>query len=98
MVLPSLADMRTMARIVMADAVIHMGSGDWNRVIERCCTTYGMARHIKTDSVLICNLVGIAIEGVTNEVMTKMLSDMSHDIDSLNQARNLLEVAQIPRE
>jgi hypothetical protein len=91
MVMAPLGDMRTLARIVLADAHIHMGSGDWNRVIERCRTAYGMARHIKTDSVLVCNLVGIAIEGVTNEVMTKMLSDMSLDINSLKQVRRLLD-------
>ena len=52
MVMAPLADVRTLARIVMADAVIHMDSGDWQRVIDRCSTAYGMARHIKTDNVL----------------------------------------------
>ncbi len=91
MVMAPLGDMRTLTRIVMADAVIHMDSGDWQGVLDHCSTAYGMARHIKTDSVLICHLVGIAMEGVANKVMTKMLAQMSLDTEGLTQANHLLE-------
>jgi len=91
MVMAPLGDMRTLARIVLADANIHLDAGDWQGGIERCGIAYGMARHIKTDSVLVCNLIGIAIEDITNQVMTKMFSEKSMDTDVLTQARRLLE-------
>jgi hypothetical protein len=95
MVLAPLGDMRTLARIVLADANIRLEDGDWQGGLERCRIAYGMARHVKTDSVLVCNLVGIAIEDITNQVMTRLLSKTSEDTEALTQARRLLEqVAQ----
>jgi len=91
MVMAPLGDMRTLARIVLADANIHLDTGDLQGGLERCRIAYAMARHIKTDSVLICNLVGIAIEDIANQVMTKLLSKTSKHTEVLAQARRLLE-------
>lgn len=91
MVLVALADMRNLARILLVDANIHMEAGDWQTAMKRCKTSYGMARHIKTDSVLVCNLVGIAMESITNQVMTRMLGQIALDAGDLKQVKSLLD-------
>lgn len=95
MVMAPLADMRNLARITLTDAHIHLEAGDWQEAMARCRTSYGMARHIKTDSVLVCNLVGIAIESITNQMMTKLLGQISLGANDLKQVTGLLDqVAQ----
>ncbi|MBN1817291.1 MAG: hypothetical protein JW828_08010 [Sedimentisphaerales bacterium] len=89
--LPVLSNMRNLARIVLADAVIHIREKDWNMAIQRCETAYAMARHIRTDATLIHNLVGIALEALTNKVVTKTLAEMPVDRILLEKIERQLE-------
>ncbi|MBN1124791.1 MAG: hypothetical protein JXA82_07280 [Sedimentisphaerales bacterium] len=89
--LPVLSNMRTLSRILLADTVIHIKEKDWNTVIQRCGTAYAMARHVRTDDTLIHNLVGIALEALTNKVVRKTLAEMPTDRVLLGKIQRQLE-------
>ena len=90
--LPVLAHMRNLSRIVLADAIVQIEQKNWSAAIQHCRTTYAMANHLKTDSILICNLVGIAIDQMTNSVMTNILSSMPADKNALARIDSLLDI------
>ncbi len=84
--MPALSDMRNISKLVLADAVILTKKGDYSTAADRCIATYRMAQHIK-DGVLICNLVGIAIEKVTTTVVQQILATPEADAKTLRKLK-----------
>jgi hypothetical protein len=97
MLMPGLADMRNIARIVLADGMMAMQNGDCKAAAERCITVYRMARHLKND-LLISNLVGIAMESLAKSAVQQILARPA-PVDVLNLLKSqLAEVADVPLE
>ncbi len=99
MLLPGLADMRNIARIVLADGVKALHDGDSKTAAQRCITTYKMSRHLKTE-VLINNLVGIAMESMAQSVAQQILArrvDMAI-LDLLKRDLAQIELDHVPLE
>jgi len=92
--MPALAHMRNLARLVLADAAIQVDQGRYDVAIQRYRTTYAMARHVKTDHLLVCHLVGIAIEALTHGNMTHLLSQMPPEPARLDRLDALLAEVQ----
>lgn len=72
MLLPGLSDMRNITRIVLGDAVIKARNGDYATTVDLCIAVFRMSRHLK-DSVLISNLVAIAMESMATSVLQDAL-------------------------
>jgi len=94
--MPPLANMRKLSRLVVADAKILATDGDYEAAISHCMSLYRMARHIN-DRVFISYLVGIAINGMTNGCVMQIMSDMPQDMQSMTRLKNqLIEIDSIP--
>lgn len=93
MQLPALSDMRKVAKIVLADAMILAQKGNTAGAIDNCIAMYRMAQHVK-DRVLIDNLVGISIEKATTKVVVNILSDGKVKVGTLDKLKDaLVEIA-----
>jgi len=88
--MPTLAHLRKISMLVLADAVILAKKGDCSTAADRCIATYRMAQHIK-DGVLICNLVGIAIEKATTTVVQQILATPEVDAKTLRKLKIALD-------
>ncbi len=88
--MPTLSHLRKISMLVLADAVILAKKGDCSTAADRCIATYRMAQHIK-DGVLICNLVGIAIEKVTTTVVQQILATSGTDPKILRKLKIALD-------
>jgi hypothetical protein len=73
LLMPGLADMRNIARIVLADGLAAMHYGDTGTAADRCITTYRMAQHLKNE-LAISHLMGIAIEALAKSAMQQILA------------------------
>lgn len=89
--LPGLADLKSIALLIMADARMFAKEGDYDLALERCLTTYKMARHV-SDRPLIYWLVGIAIDALTDNCVQHILSEMPQDLETLAWLKNKLSV------
>ncbi len=67
MLLPHLGKMRSLARIVMADSMMHLSDGDGAGAADRISSLYRIADHAGDDRVLISSLVGRAVFEVAEQ-------------------------------
>jgi hypothetical protein len=88
MLLPALADIRNMARIVLADGAAAGLRGDHKTTLDRCLTVYKMAAHLKTN-LLIEQLVALAIESMAQSTARQILA-APVDAATLESFRNRL--------
>ena len=96
MLLPYLGSFRKLAYLVIANAEILAAEGDYEAAISRCMSLYKMARHLN-DRVYINYLVGIAVNGITNNCVNRIMSDMPQDMHSLTSLKNqLIEIYSTP--
>lgn len=90
MIVPALADMRNITRIIIADAILNARQGKYETALDRCITVYRMARHVK-DQVMINNLVAIAMEAMSHKVLiNNVLPNISTDKKLLNKLKSTL--------
>ncbi len=96
MLLPYLGGFRNLAYLVIADAETLAAEGDYEAAISRCMSLYKMARHLN-DRVYINYLVGIAVNGITNRCVNRIMSDMPQEMQNLTRLKNqLIEIDSIP--
>ena len=80
--MPQLAKCRRAAYLLAADAKVSAERGDYRTALERCITIQKMAAHIGED-VLICYLVGTAINEIADECIIDILSEMPENLETL---------------
>ena len=91
-----LGSLRKLARLVIADAKILAEDGDYEAALSRCMNLYKMARHAN-DRIFISYLIGVAINGLTNNCVNQIMSDMPQDMQRLTWLKNqLIEIDSIP--
>jgi len=78
MILTHLAQMRTLGRILIADARIMASRGAYEEALARCVTVLKISRHVGDDT-LISTLVGWALEGTTYGCIQDLLGQMPGD-------------------
>jgi hypothetical protein len=61
MLLPHLAPMRTLSKIMQADALVRVHDGDWSAAADRVGAMYRISEHCAEDCIIISSLVGTAI-------------------------------------
>jgi hypothetical protein len=66
MILPHLAPMRTLSKIMQADAMVRLHDGDSSAAADRITATYRLAEHCADDCILISSLVGAAVFNVAD--------------------------------
>jgi len=86
MILAHLAHMRTLGRILIADARVMASRGEYAEALARCVTVLKIARHVG-DETLISTLVGWALEGTTYKCIQDLLGQMPGDLRALEQLR-----------
>ncbi|MFH1614646.1 MAG: hypothetical protein ABIG61_06150 [Planctomycetota bacterium] len=96
MEMPPLGSMRKIARLIIADAKILAKDGRYGPAIYHCMGLYKMARHIN-DRIYISYLVGLAINGMTNDCLIQIISDMPQHAQNMTRLKNdLLKIDSIP--
>ena len=78
MILAHLAQMRSMARIMIADARIQASRGNHELAFERCTTVFKMSRHVG-DETIISYLVNVAMEAMGGGCMGDLLGKKQAD-------------------
>jgi len=86
MILAHLAQIRTLGRILIADARIMASRGEYAEALARCVTVLKITRHVG-DKTLISTLVGWALEGMTYTCTQDLLGKMPGDLKVLKQLR-----------
>lgn len=86
MILSHLAQIRTLGRILIADARVMASRGEHAEALGRCVTVLKIARHVG-DGTLISTLVGWAVEGTTYRCIQDLLGQMPPDLKALEQLR-----------
>jgi hypothetical protein len=78
MILAHLAQMRTLGRILIADARVMASRGEYAEALTRCVTVLKISRHVG-DQTVISTLVGWALEGTTYGCIQDLLGRMPGD-------------------
>ncbi len=92
--LPHLAQARSLAWLVLAEARILNADGNYRQALERCLTVYRLAGHLE-DNVLISVLVSVAISAQANKTVTAILDRMPADAGTLTWLRGQLATAPV---
>jgi hypothetical protein len=87
--LPYLAQVKSLSRLVLADARILAADGDCRQALERCLATYRLAGHVG-DEVLISFLVSVAVSAQASRCVTDILSQMPADVGTLTWLKGQL--------
>ena len=80
--LPELSKLRRMAFLLITNAQVLAEEGDYKAALGKCLTIHKMARHVG-DRLLISYLVGNALNALANGHITKILSQMPDDVETL---------------
>jgi len=86
--MPQLAQLRTLSRIVLAQAKIAADSADYKRALELCLSTHKASPHIADVGVLVSYLVGISINSMANQCIMDILPQISDNPDMLIWLKN----------
>lgn len=87
--MPYLAQVRSLSRLILADARIQAAEGNYRPALERCLTTYRLAGHVG-DEILISFLVAVAVDAQANKCVTDLLNQMPADAGTLTWLKNQL--------
>lgn len=80
--LPHLAQLRSLSRVLLADARIRAADGAWREAFERCLAVKRIGKHVG-DDVIISMLVAGSLDGAANEVIGDLLGAMPADEEML---------------
>jgi len=86
--MPQLAPLKTLSRIVLAQAKIDADSEDYKRALELCLSTHKASPHIAGVGVLVSYLVGISINAMANQCIIDILPQISDNPDMLIWLKN----------
>ena len=75
MMLPHAGELRQLVRVMAFDARKAAVEGDGDRVVADLEAMIAMGGHARDIPVLICDLVGLAVDGLTIEVFMEVLSE-----------------------
>ncbi len=78
MILAHLAQMRTLGRILIADARVMASRGEHEEALARCVTVLKITRHVG-DQTLISTVMGWALEGTTYGCIQDLLGQIPSD-------------------
>lgn len=67
LILPHLAPMRTISKIMQADALVRLHDGDPSAAAGRITAMYRLAEHCADDCIIISSLVGTAVFNVADQ-------------------------------
>ncbi len=73
-ILPHLGNLRGAARVLVADARRQARDGDTEAAADRLEAVYHMARHVRSDGVLISSLVSMAMASAAHEAADELLA------------------------
>jgi len=91
--MPRLSPMRNIAIILRWRANLHAENADFDKAFSDIETCYRLGRHLKTNKIIIEQLVGIAIEAVATETVRDILG--SHQLTASQLETLQFEVEQI---
>jgi hypothetical protein len=80
--LPELSKIRKMAFLLTYNAQVLAEEGEYKEALDKCLTIHKMARHVG-DRLLISYLVNNALNALANGQITKILSQMPDDVETL---------------
>ena len=86
--MPRLAPLRTLAKIVVAQAKMAAESGDYKRALEKCLSVHKASPHIADGGVLVSYLVGISLNAMANQCIMDILPQISNNPDMLIWLKN----------
>lgn len=86
--MPRLAPLRTLSKIVLAQAKIAADSADYKRALELCLSTHKASPHIADGGVLVSYLVGISLNVMANQCIMDILPQISDNPDMLIWLKN----------
>ena len=84
--LPPHHEVRDIFFLIAPEAAMQADKGDHRKALGRCVSMYRMARHFN-ERPLTCYLVGTAITAATHKCVTRFLSEMPPEIDTLTWLR-----------
>jgi hypothetical protein len=87
--MPYLAQVRSLSRLILADARIQAAEGKYRPALERCLTAYKLAGHTGNE-VLISFLVSVAIGAQANKGVTDILGRMPAEVETLTWLKGRL--------
>jgi hypothetical protein len=88
--LPHLKEYKNIARILCWKACFSASGGNCLQGFENIITTYKLGKHIKTEPILIEQLVGIAIENLSAQNLRQILSKYNIDVLELRKLQDEL--------
>jgi uncharacterized protein YdbL (DUF1318 family) len=91
--MPHLAQIRSLSRLILADARILDAEGNHRPALERCLTTYRLAGHVG-DDVLISFLVSVSVSAQATKCVTDILNQMPADAGTLTWLKG--QLATVP--
>ena len=80
---------RDIFALIAAEGRMQADRGDYKKALGRCISIYRMARHLN-ERPIICYLVGTAINAANNQCITRLLSEMPQDRETLTWLRSEL--------
>ena len=91
--MPQLAQMRSMAVVLIADARVHAADGDYRAALERCLMTETFAYHTGDDTI-ISYLVSISLRTMVYKCINEVAGQAAGDAELLQWLKN--ELAKSP--
>jgi len=88
MLAPPLSEFRSLTTLVLTDAKMANETGEYDRAIDLCISTYRAGSYIAEGGMLVSHLVGIAMDAYTNKIMIDILPNISDNPDMLLQLKN----------
>jgi hypothetical protein len=92
--MPFLAQSRFLYRLIVADARILTGQGDYKQALSRCLVAKRMGQHMG-DDMIISVLVAIAIDKGANNCIRDILGRIPTDLETLQWLKTQLATVQI---
>ncbi len=80
--MPYLAQVRSLSRLILADARILAAEGNHRQALERCLVAYRLAGHVG-DEVLISFLVSVGVSAQANKCLTDILNQVPAEAATL---------------
>ncbi len=91
--IPNLSPLRRIAFLLSAEARWLAEQGDYATALDRCIAMRKMAIHTG-DRILICYLVGTALDALANQTIQNVLNMMPADVEELNDLKTRLNQTQ----
>lgn len=87
--MPQMAQMRSMAFVLVADARVHAADGDYKGALQRCLMTETFAHHIGDDT-FISYLVSISVRNLAYKCIQEVIGRAADDAGLLQWLKNEL--------